>query len=806
MKNNTSVLLVKGTQYNEIPGLLVINNENIDLVLERLSEFENTSLVIDSSDFNAVSCIKLAVKKACKVAINSTIYDLGDMKYNEVAALIFRNSFSQEQAVSASHNLIKILLNSMPSKLDIEQAKAILLNSAPNIKIDGQSAYEYSSKVLESQYQAKVDSYMSMVSVSLDNKNVNVINTTYDSNMVDSIANSNGIHVFLAPTGYGKTQKGTLPLFNKLMDMGKNPVMTVPKRTLAASIFNTDTHYQSVKNKLANNQLSEVKGLGTVINSALMPVSKNYVELSQALIIEEFEETYSHVIGDAIGNGTLKGKAGSAKAFIELIKNSPLVIMADAMFSNDSINMIARETGKKINVYIPTDSLSNSVSVSYFPKQSDSIGLANEALSTGINVAAFCDGQHNKDRSKTNEILNSLKLSNTKSVLIDANAMAQEDSVSMISNIDEYLMDFNLAMFTPVINSGVSIQNNNFGLVSFFSHKTLLPNQVIQSVRRFRDVDQVNLSVVENRRNYPLDKSVILSEMMRASLTSEQMHQGSFDEYMKIEGMDLVLERKSFENRMRHDYTNALLIMLDGLGFNLNNKSINKEVSESGKKASSNGVKAEAERRTSLITSFALTDLIDYSSIKEIIRLGEYASDKQKGLLAAHDMYSFYGVKPNADLVRFDAAGAGKNLVRNYGRVNGNTYSNKSNEAIKVKALSKVAEILNIDTETMTGNYTVSDSVKLLDWINNGEVEFGSNKISALEAIRIALPSVSISKVAGRVAVAILKSAFKLSAKQTGVGKMFDGVRGERIYSVTHTKESFEAMSWYKRSQANLED
>lgn len=795
MKQKLAILAVlTNVKHNNIPYATPNFLESIDTISEEFHSFNGPEVIIDCAPETAYENAKLAGKHGLSIALKNNIHHISKMSKKEFSSFMLSISITEQQGKEATRLMVYSLMEDVPKKMNEKEASSVISHTAPSsLMIDGEAAAVYAVKTLNAAFLDRKKSVASLVSVSNENENAIFLKMDYDSDLIKYMLKNPGIYILNGQLGSGKTQNGTLPAFNALIEAKLFPIFISPRRLLTAQLIDFKYHYDNptVRASMRDQKQSQLAGLGAVVNSVFSPLFASFKNKSQSLIIEEIEEVLDHLTGKAIGTGNIEERAAMTNDLFSLIKNKKLVIMADAMICDHTVNAIAKETGKKVHIVSPFSSVEHTqrITINVYATQEENIAQTNSLLDSGLNVAAFCDASHNENRSKFSEIFKSINKQDRNCLMLDASNMKGIGAFKFVKELDESLKKYNYVQTTPVINSGVSVQNGHFSVVSMMSSQTLSPKGSIQSMRRFRDVLAINFSSIERRPAQPTDPLIILANEMRKCLDAESMGDGALKQYENKPGMKLLLSRIAHENKSRNSYTNHTLMIAEHMGWEVVLIKKDEEAQTVGRTVSYEGRKIEeAERSFFIMTSAPISD----TEAKIISNGISYAKKEDKWKLAAFRMRKAYCIKDTESITQefidHDENGKGQIILKNTILADSNKCSGTSNEVIKLNAIKMIMKLLNIDIETMTGSYSSEDAKVLLAWIDRGTVAYGKNIISASEAITLSFPNVSLSSVPGKVAKSIMKHVFAIDTKETG-GSMLKGVRSKN-YTTVHNKIS----------------
>ncbi|MFD1006780.1 hypothetical protein [Oceanisphaera ostreae] len=797
MKNNCILAVLTDKQHNEISNSTTYVVENIELLIEEASILNDCNIVIDSTSKTAYKHIKLAEKHHLSIAKNNQIINISKMNEKSLASLLLSSATTKHEGIEATRRMAYSLSKDVPSKMSRKDAIAAIRGAAPNIMIEGQSASDYAENQLVSLLEHIYEEVRKTHSVSLSNENTIHLKMDYDENLIEHIKNNPGIYILDGDLGSGKTQNGTLPAFEAFMEMGLFPIITSPRKLLTAQTIDAKYHYQNpaLREALKNPFGKQPTGVGSVINSLFFPLFENYRENeSNAIIIEEIEEALNHLTGKAVSK-CLLARTEMMSGFMKLIKEKKYVVMADGTISDHTVNMLAKNTGKKIHIVSPVSFVNKEkIQINVFKNHAENNARISEVMNSGGSIAAFVDASHNKNKSEFRALFRAREEEERRALMIDAASLVDKDPVSFINELEVIIRDHNYTQFSPVISSGNSFTNTGVTEVSILAHQTISPRSAIQSMRRFRDVPRVNFSITPEPKNYPTDPMIVLALEMNESMDASKMGPGSLAEYSRNPGVMLVIERITQENRDRNNYANYVLIAAEQKGWAVKLVDSNEDAAKEGRKITKRGQELENEARSnSLIAARPLSD----AEANSIRGLAGYAQEDEQHMLAAYDIRKAFKMKRTdaitPEIIALDANGSGQKIVRNYNRTHKLSKLSNASEVIMVMFIKEALSILNIDTKTMTGSYNSEDAQRLADWVKKGSIEYSNGmRIRTIVALNKHFGDITISSTGGRVASSLLKRLFALDTKSEG--QITINKKRVRSYKIEHNDKSRMAM------------
>src|SRR5690554_6731269 len=378
---------------------------------------------------------------------------------------------------------------------------------------------------------------------------------TYNSVKIDLESESKQVIFLTEGMGGRKTEKAR-EIYSEAAELGLFPIMITGSRTVASNFHSADhvDHYRS------DSKDSDKRGLIGVVNSIASPRYEEMRKRCKVLIIDEVELTMTHMASEAFGK-TYRERVAKAEIIKDLIKSSQVVVGADAMLTDHTIEHFysINKTPARI---IKTDNSKNTSNklFMYLKKESELISKMIEDAKSGQKVAAFCD--YNVE--EFSEIAESLEKSTGKKV-VPVTAAYLEETNQSLGDIKEILNDADIALISPVINAGASIVDERYKSVYVLSGFTLGSNELLQATRRFRCADTVYLSF---KRGKPCGRVVDPRSIIHQTLLRHT--EFPFDDALSLydtESGKFLADHTVLKNRQFENFRQNLIISAQQIGF-----------------------------------------------------------------------------------------------------------------------------------------------------------------------------------------------------------------------------------------------
>jgi len=728
----------------------------LNSVLLALESHTSSNIIIASTYGHTYEDAKIACQFKIKFYSDGVTTTTSTKKQFEKALFLFEQAQTCSDCKSAEEYMIQVMLETVPFTIRENQALELIRQSSNNKH--KQDAADNFKAALETEKNA----IKATVSISKDNENVAFINKEYGCDLVQHIANTQGIHVLTGKMNSGKTSKVLLPAFEHFCGLGNTPILINSSRALAASLLPWNDKRFYIK-ALESSEMPD--GLLGVINTVLMTDDfAKEREASDVFIIDEIEEVLNHMTGEAVGQGTLEDKKLIRSRFDDQVRKSQTVIIADAFTSDFTISdlaELAKESGKQIFVYDQEGTREKPVVRVMTEEMNTSKAI--QALETQ-KVALFTDARHNQRESKVNALVEAVKPSiKGKYSLIDSNFMQDNTTSKLLSNADKFASLNDAIFYNSAAKCGLSVQNGEYKQVHVFSHQTVAPNELIQAPGRFRDAETINLSFDKSyRRLSPQTAWAVLGDMMAKDYTPEQFTQEAQNELFDDPIVRKILARIEYKNKMKKNYKNKVLIMLEVLGYEVQFIENEAKQVEAGKSAKKYGSETEKDLRYNGITKARKIDDAEYHKALEG---GKHSSQTVKNELESYALRKYYKqFKVTEELLDFDSIGQGRKAIANMkiarGEIQSGTARNM-NSTVKATMIDKFFQLTGL-SPIKFGQYTKVEAEKFQHYLETNIIQVGEQTFTPKQAFAIAFPTAKINARAMSTVSSVLKCSFAL--------------------------------------------
>lgn len=756
-----------------------------------INKKEAINTIIEQNESNSVSEIAIEVNYAreiiaaskgnkYKLVINGELIQSTDSHKSKLFTIL-RNMNNIAQLVEVQDELAFILFSDF-IKFGKETVEKMITDNLPKEDI-GINPVAAIISILSDRANKKIADVRKHIQAEGE---FEVIYADLDQDLINFMSKAENTAFALTQVmGEGKTSKVAIPMFEQACAQSKLPTLVAPKRVLTSLLCSDERNYMNMS--MATETQS---GLVGVINSVVASPSLEAYKAGSVLIAEEHEEIIAQATGRAVADGSLIERANLLKGYMDRIKQTNTVVLMDAMFSTSQAEMIQRETGKKVVIVKSKDTAKNEVTINLL-KESENVARASRAINEGKNVLAFSDAANKGENSKFNELYHSIAKDAKSSLAVTANTISElEDSLSFIKNIENEIAKNQFTMISPVINSGVSIQNGHADSVHFFGHQVVPVKAAIQTLKRDRLATEVNVSMMPNfSTKATFADAIIYSEMLKDKKT-EEVSEELCKAYTDNQAVQNVAQVIAEENRMRVDYEASLIIALRLLGFEVK---FDSDDEEAGREAKSQGRTIEAEERISMLMNAKVVYPAKLKELKE----QNYITTEEKFQIARAEMEALYRTTITEELIAFDKKGERRAKVENNLIANDLIKSSSAATELKAKVIRELFTTLNVNSKVFTASFTKNEADEFVSKILKGSFVINNTTIKGTEAFKIAFSSTMPKGHSTTIVSKILSSKFGIKVVKTGQKT----VNGKRVncYSEAQSEMNVEFMDMMKR-------
>ncbi len=685
-----------------------------------------------------------------------------------------------------------LLASRCPSIMLNDAAEKVLCDAIPDLDIEAgpaplnirTSALHYFREF----YAENKSEAWSMCRISDDNPNVVRVKMGY-AEAVEYAKENGGIIALCGKPGDGKTSKMLRPLFEHGCEAGKRPIMMTPRVSHCSAFENDPRHYTSA----GPGGYFDAPGLVGVSNSiCLLSAFKEYLNISEMVLLDEFEQLLTHNVSSAIRSGSLTARGFVTAATYDLIKDAAergVAVISDALLNDYSVNRLSEITGRKV-ILIEGEAETTSRTLRIHKSPDDALAEATQMIADGKNVMFMSGMSHNQMKDDLDGLFKHVSqfAPEDKSILIDGDFFSNIENKAATANLGEYLSGYQVVVSSPVINSAVSIETSHFDAMFIISTGTELPTEALQSTRRIRALDTVNIAFDIKQRDRSTTSAVVFENLAARTIKENMFSLENLADLWEKPGVQDVVRRVCFENNMRRNYANRLALMSESIGFNIEHveaSEADRERAKEARKAAS--AEAEADRVQGALNAAHPSR----EKAGDMRNSGKQLSRDEARQLVRFDTCKFYNIQPqalNEEIMEDDENGKQRNKIRNLQLLRiDDTRTMTAHEKMRRTILRKIFKSLDLDTSSSLvegSEFTSKRAQSFLAWLNNkrSKVTINKTEISAARAFLSAFDCATIGKDATKLVNRILRRELGLTVKQEKQAKEVGGT--VTIYTV----------------------
>jgi hypothetical protein len=534
--------------------------------------------------------------------------------------------------------------------------------------------------------------------------------------------------------GAGKSSQYIGPMHSEAAADGKLPILLSPRRSHHAAHADHPHHYENIKADPAR----EASGaMGTTNAICGHGAFAKYRQESQQVQADEFEQTLSHNVSAALKDKSLEGRGLITDTTWMLLRraaNEGVLAVSDALLSEHTVNELHRQTGKKIH-YSRGHRDTTKRKMKLHRSHEQALKNAQDQAANGKRVVIFADMANSASKSDLEGLLIAMQSVTTgKCQRIDRSWVEDNKNREALKDLNKVIESAQVTIISPVFSSNVSITTDQVDAVFIMCSGTVLPTEVIQTTRRFRKVDVINISFEVDERWLPTTASEVLqceaAKERRAAIYGPDL----LNDISRSPGVELVLNQIARQNRMRRNYANKVLVMSEHLGFELEH--VKPTAKTEGNKTLSDGKNESEEQRAESVLAAEDISEMDVQRKRE---KGSLTWDEQYQI-EAFDLRAFFKTCDlDHELIQFDKNGHGRRVIRNWMTARkGYTYNMTAEAMQKRKIIRKALDCAGINmNEIQQTVVTSTESKAFADWVRSGEMTINKQKIQVRRAIRI---------------------------------------------------------------------
>ena len=540
--------------------------------------------------------------------------------------------------------------------------------------------------------------------------------------------------VYKAPMADGKsTQAGKLT--TDITNKTQNKCNVITSRV--SNIHAQAKHHKNLKTYDENGlQADKFSGLITTTNSFSKILLKKYRENTSINIIDEACETLEHMASTAAGYN-IENRNDNFKEIKEVLsdKKNTQVFM-DAHISERDIKELEKLTGKKAVLYGKKTKYDKKIE--YAIGKKSGIKMVIDFINAGEKVFLSTDGRV----ESVKEMINAIKKQCDKkinSIYINKETKAElnnkaKNEITLNERLKTGNFDgFDLVVVSPVITTGISLENNYFTKSVSFFNGTISLKSALQTTQRVRDLKVINI-VFQAKTKYDLRMPLEMIDFGDGEL-KEKVLNNKADDYKEY--FEFCLSEAKQRKETSTNFANKMLYILEAQGFEikkLEDQEVSKELEKSLKEA-------HKENRKAIIERTLKASIVDTKGFIRLMskRKNGTLSEKERATLVYNELFKTFG-KINNEIIELNlnnenavgrAISRAKNIKTLLIKPELKDDEKPSDEYLKHILFSKCFEILNIDLFNISAFTHKKKRVELLNFIKSGKIEVNGKAYKA---------------------------------------------------------------------------
>lgn len=603
--------------------------------------------------------LKAARDLGAQLLIDGQIIDPGN--YRNFIIERARNARTIAEAAEALPPLAHSIADLVPYKMDAPGTEKQIRNLMP----DRQITKEKTLKDLAADYLAQVITEFEQETDDLScirKNNPNVIEAPADRDELRKmILEQGGVFAMNWPMGEGKTENS-----EKLLDQCKADnriaAMVAPRKSHHTKHLGAATHYETIKRSREAGPVA----LGTTNSICYLPEFERYRTQASLLIADEYEQIKAHNASRAVLDGSLLNRGlitSNTNNAIKSAAHQGAVVIADAQLSEHSVNELAEMTGKKIIVSrsgVPQRTRTLKLHKSH----QDTVSEAQDMLINGGRVVMFGDMAHNAQKDDLGGLVFSMQsiAGADRTLVIDKCYVQNPDNAEALKNINATVEAYDLVIISPAINSGFSITTDKVDGIFVLASGTVLPNELVQTLGRFRAMDEIQVSFEITERWLPTNQEDVLKSLAGSEIMATGYSAAAVEHIRTQPGVEQVINQIARDNLMRKSYANRALIMAKRAGFKMERVVAEENKHAGGKTLNEGRQESEEGRAKAVMTAIR----IDERHATKLLQKANKTREEEIQLENFDMRVAYRTAVLFRDLMRADRNGWMRGIMRNW--------------------------------------------------------------------------------------------------------------------------------------------
>jgi hypothetical protein len=524
-------------------------------------------MLVSVPEYDTFRALKFARDLNAHIVVDGKAVDPNN--FREYLKARARSARTADDVADSMPKIAKIFAEKFPYKID---DKAELERQIRHIMPERQITNDKTLKDLAADYlhQAIVEFDLEtrdLIQVREGNPNV-IEAPTGREELRKLIMEQGGVFVMNWQLGEGKSEFCD-ELLKRCQHENRTAAMLAPRKSHHTKHLGEPTHYQIIK----QTKNAGTVAVGTSNGLCYLPIFEKYRTGASILIADEYEQNRTHNAGKAFLSGSLRDRAlitSNMNNFILRAADLGAFIGVDAQMSEHSVNELAQMTRKKIIISRSNRPLRKRKLKLHRDHQS-CVSHGQGLLSKGGRIVLFADMSHNEKNDDFGGVVKTMLSAKPDAdvLVIDKSYVQDPDNAQALKNINKTIEAHDLIVISPAINSGFSITTDNIDAVFVLASGTVLPTEFVQTLGRFRALNEIHVSFEVVERWLPIYPNDVLKSLANSEILATSYSAHAVEHLRTQPGVDQVIKQIARDNKMRQQYPNRALIMAKYAGFEM---------------------------------------------------------------------------------------------------------------------------------------------------------------------------------------------------------------------------------------------
>jgi hypothetical protein len=346
-------------------------------------------------------------------------------------------------------------------------------------------------------------------------------------------------------------------------------IVIVPRRSLAkiAATSYGIVDYEDAKN---DKLIKDISKMSICINSILKLINSD--KPIDVLFLDEFDLTIQHLVGNAVPENI---REDLIFHFLEIINNAKHVVCAQNLLSDLALFVLEQAGRKNITKVVNNNQPWKNLQVDFFKQKKQAIDRLLEIVENGNPFLCPC----NSSGQATNLFLSiKERFPNKNILLLTLDTATKEEQAKFISNPNKQSNQYEGIIFSPVIESGVSLDSDHFhDVIGFCStgEGVGTPDAFVQMLLRGRKAKRIAVFVEPQRYLLPEQEIDCITEIIaRFNLVANNIkrHSGKVVvDFELTEAANLAVKAEVLKNKLKNQASQSVYdLFTKRMGCNVN--------------------------------------------------------------------------------------------------------------------------------------------------------------------------------------------------------------------------------------------